>query len=363
MENDKKSCICLNELENKEGCAIVTILDDSNFKMEFGRAFSHTATHMLEDFEWLTCKQEKGVLSNSKKRIFYVSLDSEKNRMDQVKLKKLCDYLKSDKIYYRFGETQELQSDWISYAMTKCTNPLTPKEMGYKLPVNNFGNVDAFRAFPDGWHKTTLTVTQIKKIKAPHYKACVDFDEMRYRVKAIIVNIIPDDFSDQEQKYLDELKEKAEKKLEKINSIELTQKIVAEALYSINKEAKRKRDIQQDCIGRAYYGFDEEYPAMHYQMHKAKDEKFELYDLKDDALHLAIDLWNLQPVGYHEFLDANRDMYSFAGYDFHINENMSDHCLGKITEEIGAERKRGIPPKKAVLLLKRFLKENENRKE
>lgn len=163
MDNDKKSCICLDDLKNKEGCAIVTILDDSNFKMEFGRAFSHTATHMLEDFEWLTCKQEKGVLSNSKKRIFYVSLDPEKNRMDQVKLKKLCDYLKSDKIYYRFEETQELQSDWISYAMTKCTNPLTPKEMGYKLPVNNFGNVDAFRAFPDGWHKTTLTITQIKK--------------------------------------------------------------------------------------------------------------------------------------------------------------------------------------------------------
>lgn len=74
-------------------------------------------------------------------------------------------------------------------------------------------------------------------------------------------------------------------------------------------------------------------------------------------MHLAIDLWNLQPVGYHEFPDANRDMYSLEGYDFHINENISDHCLGKITEEIGAERKRGIPPKKAVMLLKRFVKE------
>ena len=34
--------------------------------------------------------------------------------------------------------------------MKKCTNPLAPKEMGYKLPVNKFGNVDAFRIFPDG---------------------------------------------------------------------------------------------------------------------------------------------------------------------------------------------------------------------
>ena len=132
---------------------------------------------------------------------------------------------------------------------------------------------------------------------------------------------------------LDELKEKAEKELEKINSIELTQKIVAECLYSINKEAKRKRDIQHNSIDRAYHSFRKEYPAAHYQLHRAKNEKFKLYDLKDEALHLAIDLWNLQPVGYHEFPDANRDMYSLEGYDFHINENISDHCLGKITEE------------------------------
>ena len=200
-------------------------------------------------------------------------------------------------------------------------------------------------------------MTQIKKNKIPHYKACIGFDDSRYRVKPIVVNIIPNDFSDREQKYLDELKEKAEKELEKINSIELTQKIVAECLYSINKEAKRKRDIQHNSIDRAYHSFRKEYPAAHYQLHRAKNEKFKLYDLKDEALHLAIDLWNLQPVGYHEFPDANRDMYSLEGYDFHINENISDHCLGKITEEIGAERKRGISPKKAVMLLKRFVKE------
>lgn len=59
MDNSKKSCVCLGELEKKEDCIVVTILDDSNFKMEFGRAFSHMATHILENFEWLSCKQEK----------------------------------------------------------------------------------------------------------------------------------------------------------------------------------------------------------------------------------------------------------------------------------------------------------------
>lgn len=359
MGKNKKSFVFLDDLKDKETCIIVTILDDSNFTMEFGRSFSHMASHMLEDFDWISCKKEKGVLSNSKKRIFYTSLNPKNNRMDQLKLKKLCDYLKNDNIYYRFGETAELYCNWINYVIQKCTNPLSPKEMEYKLTVNEFGNVDAFRAFPDGWHQTTLTVTQIKKLKIPHYKACVGFDEMSYHVKPIIVNIIPDDFSNQEQKYLDKLKEKAEKKLERINSIELTQKVVAEFLYSINKEAKRKRDIQQNSIDRAYHSSYKKYPAAHYQLHRAKDEKFELYHLKDCALRVAIDLWNLQPVGYHEFSDANRDMYSFSGYDFHINENISEHCLGEITEEITAERKRGIPPKKAVLLLKRFIKENK----
>ena len=70
MENGKKSCICLDDLKNKEGCIVVTILDDSNFTMEFGRAFSHTATHMLEDFKWLSCKQEKGILSDFIKKNF-----------------------------------------------------------------------------------------------------------------------------------------------------------------------------------------------------------------------------------------------------------------------------------------------------
>ena len=110
------------------------------------------------------------------------------------------------------------------------------------------------------------------------------------------------------------------------------------------KEAKRKRDIQHNSIDRAYHSFRKEYPAAHYQLHRAKNEKFKLYDLKDEALHLAIDLWNLQPVGYHEFPDANRDMYSLEGYDFHINENISDHMSWKKSlKKLVLKEKRNSP--------------------
>ena len=145
----------------------------------------------------------------------------------------------------------------------------------------------------------------------------------------------------------------------KVNEIDLTQSVVADCLYSINKEAKRKRDIQRKCVSRAYgYERSKRYPSVHYHLHKAKDEKEDLYDLKDKALHKAIALWNLEPVGYHRFPDMERDMYALDGYEFHLNEHESDNYLGEIDESIDAKRKRSVPPAKAVILLQRFVVEN-----
>lgn len=359
----KENCINLNQLRYKESLIIVTIINDIDFKMEFGSSLTHTASYVLKDFDWISAEKEKGVLSNTKKRILYASIHTDQPK-DCLKLKNFCDYikgLKGKKTYYRFGETDELYPDWEEYAIKLCGHIPTPKELNYKLEINKYGNVDAFNVFPDGWHKTTLTVTQIKKLKIPYYKACIDFIHPLFgsHVKPNIVNIIPDDFTEQEENYIKELKEKENQKLEKINSMELTKELIAKCLYSINKEAKRKRDIQSDSIDRAFHYSRGTYPAAHYQLHKAKWEKFELYDLKEKTLDIAIELWNLKPDGYHEFPDMNRDMYTLEGYTFHVNENQSDICLGKITNEIDAKRKRGIPPKKAVLILKRFIKEHQ----
>lgn len=114
----------------------------------------------------------------------------------------------------------------------------------------------------------------------------------------ILRNIIPDDFTDKEKAYIEGIRQKKIDYLKKVNEIDLTQNVVADCLYSINKEAKRKRDIQRKCVSRAYgYERSERYPSVHYHLHKAKDEKEELYDLKDEVLHKAIELWSLEPVG------------------------------------------------------------------
>lgn len=154
-----------------------------------------------------------------------------------------------------------------------------------------------------------------------------------------------------------ELKEERQREKEKINQVELTEEVIAKALYSVNKEAKRQRDIKNNAIDDAYGG-GYHYSSVHSVLHTAKSRMNNLYDLKDSAISIAIKKYELTPIGYHEFGDGKRDMYELGGYQFHINENKSENCLGEITEEIGAERKRGIPPKKAIQILKKFISAN-----
>lgn len=234
----------------------------------------------------------------------------------------------------------------------------------YELTLNSYGNIDGV---PEGWVTTGLTVSQLKKLEIPNYKSCVGFDESYYGrktyYKPIVVNIIPQDFEGKAVSYKQELENRKAKARDRIDGIELTQSVIGECLYSINKEAKRLRDVQANAIDRAF-GYDEDtyQPSKlaHYQLHMAKNEKERLYNLKDEVIQLAITTWNLKPEGYHEFADGNRDMYVIAGYKFHVNENTSDKKLGDIDEVIDSKRSRSIPPKKAEQLLWRFLKENRN---
>ena len=157
--------------------------------------------------------------------------------------------------------------------------------------------------------------------------------------------------------------QKEQERENKLNKLELNEQNVATALYSVNKEAKRQRDIKNEAIECAYgdnYYDDTShyYPNVHNVLHNAKDKMNYLYDLKDKALRTAIRKWNLKPVGYHKFADMNRDMYEFGEHQFHINEKISEKDLGTIEEEISADRKRSFPPEKAQKLLKRFIEEN-----
>lgn len=133
---------------------------------------------------------------------------------------------------------------------------------------------------------------------------------------------------------------------------------MAKALYSINKEAKRQRDIQERI---AFNIYDDESTcnmiAPQVKLHDAKRRKQELYLLKEKVLQKVIHELDLTPKGYHEFSDRDRDLYIWCGFSFHVNEKKSEECLGEIDEYIPAKRERSTPPKKAEQLLLRFLKE------
>ena len=223
----------------------------------------------------------------------------------------------------------------------------------YELYLNQYG---AVTNIPMDWKESSLTTTQLKKLNIPTYKCCVGFREGKYYYKPILVNIIPKDFRQIEQDYIIELEAKKSKLKENVQKIELTEKVIGECLYSINKEAKRQRDIQND-FANSIYVEREIRPASHYALYRAKDKKEELYKLKDKTIKKFIEEHKITPIGYHEFADANRDMYIIGGYEFHINEFTSLTCLGSIEDMITQERKRSTPPSKAVMILERYLKE------
>jgi hypothetical protein len=118
---------------------------------------------------------------------------------------------------------------------------------------------------------------------------------------------------------------------------------IAEAIYSINKEAKRQRDI----------GFHAYCDDRYSQATRSKYKKNSLYELKDKAIQ-KISQNRLTPVGFHEFPDRNRDYYEIEGFGFHVNAQSSWNNLGTINR-ITADRKRSMPPEKAEKILKLFI--------
>lgn len=232
----------------------------------------------------------------------------------------------------------------------------------YILDVNAYGNVTAYSdnvvSIPNGWVKSNMTVTQLKKLGIPTYKACVGFDN-NYSdyYTPILVNIIPEDFMYKEAQYLEDraLKEKLHR--EKVIS-KISVEKVAEALYSINKEAKRYRDKQNEHAHNAYDSYSHYLPqgTLHYLIHKSKDKKEFLYSLKNQALSKLIREVDAKPVGYHTFNNNyNMDYYEIGGYSFHVNEQTTKNFLGVITDLISSEKKRSMPVKDTIILLSAYL--------
>lgn len=145
--------------------------------------------------------------------------------------------------------------------------------------------------------------------------------------------------------------------------LEMTDDNLAEALYVINKSAKKSRDTKN----RAYYY------SKHGACHGAKTRMIKLYHLKDAALQKLIDEGRAAFIGIHRQVFNERNqylaMYGIAGFTFHTpySGKIPEILLGDIDGKISAERTRNVKINytQAVNLLEKYsgvsLKEYSNR--
>lgn len=125
------------------------------------------------------------------------------------------------------------------------------------------------------------------------------------------------------------------------------QETIADALYNLNKEAKKIRD-QRTKLKWKIYGDDEWYAARysdwqrqnaHEKLQDLFDEMEWLYNLKDATIEKMIQKFDLKPKGYHEFSNGSQmDYYEFGGRGFHVDRNISTNSLWKISEQISSKK-------------------------
>lgn len=231
----------------------------------------------------------------------------------------------------------------------------------YILETNGYGNINGI---PEGWYEIgnghAARKIRMANPSIPIYQACIGFNESWGRYSPIIVHISHKDFKLKISRIFNAKKkaseERAKKEAEAIKKALQSRKKIAEALYSLNKEAKRQRNIQER-VADSIYGTGERYGELaHYQLHNAKDSKEYLYKLKNEAIHKMVSEWGVTPLGFHEFDSGDKlDYYEIEGYGFHNGDCTSTVHLGMIEGEIEAKRKRSIPPKKAMKIIKAWI--------
>ena len=166
---------------------------------------------------------------------------------------------------------------------------------------NKYGNVDIRDGIPDGYvHLDIPRVGAIaKRLGIPHAKAMTGFDLWgKYPEFSGIVIAAHDEpaiFA-----VLSQRENKRKKSLEKTS--------VYDALFSLNRRAKRCRDMAQTYYRRGMHGL----------AGTMKQEKENIYSIKGQALHYMLEEGLLSGGKYHKFSGGNfAEILSGNGYTFH----------------------------------------------
>lgn len=141
-----------------------------------------------------------------------------------------------------------------------------------------------------------------------------------------------------------------------IKELPLTDENIAEALYIINKSAKKSRDTKNAKYWKRDYA----------TVSRAKTRQSKLYQLKDEVISKLMKEQRVEIKGYHvqetEYGKRYLLLIEFAGFSFHMPMLQSEaeqyEYLGEISI-ISAEvtRKTNIKFNEAVNLLERYLEQ------
>ena len=144
----------------------------------------------------------------------------------------------------------------------------------------------------------------------------------------------------------------------KIREIPMTVENIAEALYIINKSAKKSRDTKTENYKFGRYAV----------VNQSKTRQNHLYMLKDEVIDILEREGLAKVRGYHvQTFDYDKEcylkMYEIAGFTFHqpidFIESSKLQYLGAINEKISAQGvKTTLKFNESINLLERFLNEH-----
>jgi hypothetical protein len=196
-----------------------------------------------------------------------------------------------------------------------------------------------------------------KTMKIDFRPALTGFKEYRHRkFSPIIEGIVCTKKSAKRiQKRIEELdQKKAEQEsgwIEKFDSYDSAKKLshLVNALYVINKEAKRQRDVKRSI-------WDSACPTKHHFVQKAKNRGRELYELKDKVIRLISR--SAEKIEIHEVNGDQMYCYYFGETCFHsfVESELAIQTDKTITTEISAEKKNsGMSLRRAEILIRHFI--------
>lgn len=220
-----------------------------------------------------------------------------------------------------------------------------------RLPLNAHGNIDITGGVPAGLVHVDLPRLgpTCKRLGIEYGRAVVDWTELgrkyhkkRYPLFSGVVIRAAD-----ETRLMAALEEKAQKRQRKVERLP-----VLAALFTLNRRAKRCRDLAQTYYQQGMHGFAGD-------MKRVKER---IYALKGQALHHLVEAGVLVGGKYHRFEFGNfAEVLEGRGYRFHRPCPPREPGDGDLIESVEAKPKEAGEPTVEIAyeVVERFLADKE----